>query len=203
MFQATPERSKPLLESEEDEDPIGLDDQNGPSRQIGNATYVGVKKRVNAALRWAAVKNKTSWAGIILGDSMPAAWFNYRVTPAAKWDDVLRLLSLYSKDIYAVAMSELVEQLGNMVPVTILQSHSDDEFLSWFDGRVDPLGYCGALASVSWVAGRIAQVWGVRSDAVPAGNYCFTQLQDIKTDWPDAGSCPTKATRRSRRHANH
>jgi hypothetical protein len=196
MFQATPECSKPLLESEEDEDPIGLDDQNGhdnPSRQIGNATYVGVKKRVNAALRSAAVKNKTSWASIILGDSMPATWFNYCVTPAVKWDDVLRLLSLYSKDIYTVAMSEFVEQLGNMVPVTILQSHSDDEFLSWFHGRVDPLGYCGALASVSWVAGRIAQVWGVRSDTVPAGNYCFTQLQDIETDWPDAGSLAVSA----------
>jgi hypothetical protein len=47
MFQATPEHSPPLLESEADEDPLSLDNQNGhdnPSRQISNATYVGVKK---------------------------------------------------------------------------------------------------------------------------------------------------------------
>jgi hypothetical protein len=110
MFQATPERSKPLLESEEDEDPLSLDNQNGhdnPSRQIGNATYVGVKKRVNAALQRAAVEDKTSWAGIIPGDSMPAMWFNYIVTLTAKWDDILQLLSFYSKDISAAYISKV------------------------------------------------------------------------------------------------
>jgi hypothetical protein len=61
----------------------------------------------------AAVKDKTSWAGIILGDLMPAGWFNYRVTPPAKWDDVLRLLSLYSKDIYAAAMT------AHILPLTL------------------------------------------------------------------------------------
>jgi hypothetical protein len=94
-------------------------------------------KRVNAALRWTAV---TSWAGIILGDSMPAAWFNYLVTPVAKWDHI-QLLSHYSKDVYATDMSEMVNQLKDIVLVATLQGPKDYEFPSWFDGRVDPLGY--------------------------------------------------------------
>src|SRR5277367_2437104 len=154
--------------------------------------YRQIKRTILAARRWADVKEVTGWAGIILGDSMPSIWFERRTTDT-RWTIIRGVLAQYSENVVSSAMKQMVNALGHRAPVGLLKGSSDKEFLSWFDGTATSHAQfiCpGGMTAVSWIAGRIAQLWqSGRRDVIPNENGCFMELRaQVPTlDWPTAG----------------
>jgi DNA-directed RNA polymerase subunit N (RpoN/RPB10) len=203
VYRATHQGFKALLAIEQSGDSLSPEDNGSNARgdplpndmnpSTNDPEYARIKRKINAALRWADVKATAGWAAIILGDTMPGDWFIQSKTPGPKWQWILDALSLYSENLTGTAMEEMVSQLGHLAPISLLKGSGDQEFLAWFDGTLDnqaDFGSCGGLTSVSWIAGRIAQLWTHRTNVVPGEKYCFTQMQQNITplDWPAAGS---------------
>jgi hypothetical protein len=175
------------VSAEDNGDPLPMN----PS--TNDPEYVRIKRKINAALRWADVKATAGWAAIILGDTMPGNRFIQSKTPRAKWRRILDAVSSYSENLTGTAMPEMVNQMGHLAPTSLLKGSEDREFLACVDGTLDnpaDFGSCGSLASVSWIAGRIAQLWVRRTNVVLAERYCFTEMrQNIALlAWPAAGS---------------
>lgn len=88
-------------------------------------------------------------------------------------------------------MEQMVRALGRKAPVGLLRGSPDENFLSWFNRTDhDQFGSCGGITSVSWIAGRIAQLWHHgRVKVIPVETQCFLELTAItlSMSWPAAG----------------
>jgi hypothetical protein len=195
MYAATYERHKALLEVPN----VGESNSSAIKRRMidtGSTTYRGVKRRTITALRWADIQGKLKWAAIILGHAMPDSWFDNTVTYDGPWECIQDAVALYAEDLITMVQKELAAQLSFQAPISLLRGSHDEAFLSWLDGKLEmqaDIGQYGGLASVSCIAGRIAQLWHYRTDVLPAEKYSFMQLLkaqqlDIHLDWPAVGS---------------
>jgi hypothetical protein len=121
---------------------------------------------------------------------MPASWFNHDSTPIPRWENILRTLTKFSDCVISTTMQLLVTALGERAPLGVLKDASDRDFINWFNGTQTNLnfGQRGALTSVAWVAGRIAQGWRESLDMGTSKSFLFTHLiNDGPHTWPAAG----------------
>jgi phage FluMu protein Com len=183
---------------------VDLGSEPEPSSTISHHTtvdprsgdYRSIQRRIVEALRWADVHDRLKWSTVILGDAMPSNWFNINKSSNDRWGRILNTLAAVSSTLTTMVMQEVVVQLGKDAPVALFAGSNDHAFLSWFNGRLDSqtiIGQHGGLRSVSWIAGRIAQLWYRRTDVHPAEKYWFTQLIEAqqlnpRLEWPAVGS---------------
>ena len=153
-----------------------------------------IKRRITPALRWYSIQEMFGWAAVVLGDVMPAQWFEYIGFPDAKWEYLLTQLAPFGDVMTGRAMHLLEKTMGGDAPIKLLQKSPARDFGNWFDAFISKervWGRGGSLKSVAWIAARIAQRWRAESTApVP---YLFEKLRSTtaSTPWPNAGEIAT------------
>jgi hypothetical protein len=154
-----------------------------------------LKRRITTAVRWADIQGKIGWAGVVLGEVLPAFLFDSHKFSHARWQELSLALAEFSDQIAGDAMRLLEMELlkeGMLAepPSKLLGNAPAPEFGRWIDGFVgNDCGNRTSLESVAWVAGRIAQRW----DHDTPTPYLFEKLKASHgpTTWPAAGRMAT------------
>jgi len=158
--------------------------------QKGESVFI--KRRITTALRWYTIQEKLGWATVVLGDVMPAHWFEYARFSDAKWENLLKELAPYGDILAGEAMHLLEKAIGGDAPIRLLQKSPLRDFGNWLDAFISKQKRCrGSLKSVAWIAGRIAQRWC--ADPTFPVPYLFEKLRltPASAHWPNAGEIAT------------
>ena len=150
-----------------------------------------VKRRITTALRWYSIQQKFGWATVVLGDVLPAEWFEWTRFCDAKWENLLAELAPFGDVMAGQAMHLLEKMMGGEAPVRLLQKSTVGDFGNQFDAYISKekaWSRGGSLKSVAWIAGRIAQRWSAHGSTSPVP-YLFRKLisTTASAPWPDAG----------------
>jgi hypothetical protein len=152
-----------------------------------------VTRRIATALRWAEMRQKIGWAGVVLGDVLPTTLFDRDKYPDARWRELLLGLTPFSDQIAGDAMQLLEKEMRGPKPSKLLGDATPREFGEWIDGFIldeNGAGNRSPLKSVVWVAKRVAERWA--HDA--STTFLFEKLlaTDGSTIWPNAGLIATR-----------
>ena len=149
-----------------------------------------VKRRITTAIRWYSIQEKFGWAMVVLGDIMPADWFEWTRFSDANWENLLAELAPFGDVMAGQAMHLLEKMMGEDAPIRLLQKFPAQDFGNRYDAYISKQTLWsrgGSLKSVAWMAGRIAQRWCAGSTSpVP---YLFQKLisTTASVPWPKAG----------------
>jgi hypothetical protein len=161
--------------------------------------YRYVQWRIVAACRWYNVKKVLGWPAVILGDSMPARWFNRDKTANPEWNEILAELARRSEKITRLMIDKLVEALGERIVPGILPEAGDEDFSLWFKrlGTSAEDRHNGALQAVLLIAARITDYSLSYPSNLDQG-YLFTELKLYLSStraWPIVGNVLTRFMR--------